>query len=388
MARKTSRDPKYWEKKNGYFVTINGQRIRLADGPDCPEQKKKAEQKLFELLSRQDSIKAGDNQACYGILEEYCQYIRGKFKPNTVEAKVYYIQLFTDDCGRIPCAKLTPQHLERLIQKMEQPRQIMQGKSHKQSRTYQWGHASRQACITHLYAAFSWAVKRRLLTENPLRGIEMTQSRSRGREALISENDHQKLVAVARPGMRDLLTALNDTGARPGAIYRVEAADLHDLGNGVMAWLGTEQKRQRFGFPGVVYLTPAVVEIHKRLAAQYPEGPLFRNRLGVQWEDSAVERWFERKREELGLNPKICPYSYRHKFATEWLLAGKPIAYLAELQNTSIRMISKHYGHLREHGSMLHSSLLDFRGRPQDGGPTQVELRPGRDDTNGGVGDT
>jgi hypothetical protein len=79
---------------------------------------------------------------------------------------------------------------------------------------------------------------------------------------------------------------------------------------------------------------------------------------------------FIRLRRRLGLG-RVSAYSYRHKFATEFLLKGGSMAYVAELQGNSVAMIEHHYGHLREHGTELRNALLAFRASagasaPQD----------------------
>jgi site-specific recombinase XerD len=69
---------------------------------------------------------------------------------------------------------------------------------------------------------------------------------------------------------------------------------------------------------------------------------------------------FQRLRKRLGLK-QVSPYSYRHLFATQFLLKGGSMAVLAELIGDSIAMIEQHYGHLREHGQQLRQFLIDFR---------------------------
>jgi integrase len=266
---------------------------------------------------------------------------------------------------------------------MQQPR-VVTYTNGRAPRLCKWGESVRAKAIDTISTAFAWGVKNKLISANPLTGIEKGTVRSRGKDALLSEADHIKLLSFAQqfnPAMAQLLIAMNDTGARPGSIYGVQASDLKEELN---AWTGTETKRNRHRLPSVVYLTPRMVALHKELAARWPNGPIFRNGNGVPWITSAVDVWFWRSRQKLGLAPKACPVGYRHKFATEWLLAGGSMAYLAELQNTSVRMIEKHYGHLREHGTELRRRLVEFRqGQVESGGLAALPFPGGSGDNSG-----
>jgi site-specific recombinase XerD len=110
-------------------------------------------------------------------------------------------------------------------------------------------------------------------------------------------------------------------------------------------------------------LTPDLVEIIERRREKHPSGYLFRNRDGRKWTDSAVLNTLKNLRQRLGLGSKMIPYSYRHTFATGWLLDGGSIKVLADLLGTSIAMIEKHYGHLEVDKPTMRKLLCDFRQR-------------------------
>jgi integrase len=57
-------------------------------------------------------------------------------------------------------------------------------------------------------------------------------------------------------------------------------------------------------------------------------------------------------------------YSYRHTFATRWLLAGGSVKILADLLGTSLKMIERHYGHLDADPAAMRRVLAQFRQRP------------------------
>ncbi len=352
MARKTT-GPRYYASKGGYYVTINGERVCLAKGPKAdPEVQADAERKYLELKIAALTQVEGDRSECIGILDAYLCAVRRKRKPNTFAIRKRFLQAFCSEFGAVRVRDLDPRKVAGWLDDMEErPRQ------HEQRGQVKWGPSTRGMAITSLKAGFNWAVKERLISKNPLAEMEKPSPISRGGEQLLTEEGHQKLLSAAAPFFRDFLIALNETGARPGEVANVTAADFHA---GPGAWVLKDHKTAWAGKDRVIYLTPTLVEIVKRLSARSPEGPIFRNRYGRPWKLGTIAAYFSRLRKRLNLG-RVSAYSYRHKFATEFLLSGRPIAQIAELQGSSIQVIAKHYSHLREHGPALRQALLDFR---------------------------
>src|SRR5262249_35493609 len=163
---------------------------------------------LHGVLAHRNVLSAGDAQPCEAVLQEYGLWIAEHCKPKTVALRDRYLQLWIDEYGHLPVRGLTPQHLERFIRKYQEPRRSVH--PNVAVLVCHWGPGSRRVCTGILLGAFSWAVRSRIITENPLRGVRMGANRSRGREALLTEEDHQKLLAVAPQRMKELLTALNE----------------------------------------------------------------------------------------------------------------------------------------------------------------------------------
>jgi site-specific recombinase XerD len=58
---------------------------------------------------------------------------------------------------------------------------------------------------------------------------------------------------------------------------------------------------------------------------------------------------------------KLLPYSWRHTFATRWLLAGGSIKILADLMGNSVAISDKQYGHLEVDKKVMRQRLLEVR---------------------------
>jgi integrase len=125
----------------------------------------------------------------------------------------------------------------------------------------------------------------------------------------------------------------------------VDAANVH-LNLGV--WVFEKHKTARkTGKPRVVYLTPAMVELSRRLVTKYPEGPLFRGpRGGKPFTRNGIRCRFRRLRDKLPDLRHFTAYTARHSFATDALVNGVGAAQVAELLGHCSLEMLKHYGHL------------------------------------------
>jgi integrase len=88
----------------------------------------------------------------------------------------------------------------------------------------------------------------------------------------------------------------------------VTAADVNlELG----VWTLTKHKTmKKTGRPRVVYLTPTMVELTRRLKDTYPDGPLFRNHRGkTPWNRNSVRLRFRRLRDKLPELGEFISYS-------------------------------------------------------------------------------
>ena len=167
---------------------------------------------------------------------------------------------------------------------------------------------------------------------NPILGIRKPPIKSRGSEAVVSEADHARLMETPSlsPPLRDVLFALRESGARPGEVTSVTAADfLPEQGVWILAKHKTAHKT---GKPRIVYLyanaRPPPLELAKNGP---PEGPLFRNAHGQPWHKIGLGKRVRELRLKLGIKGRLFPYCYRHEWATTALANGVPDAHVAEL---------------------------------------------------------
>jgi integrase len=219
-----------------------------------------------------------------------------------------------------------------------------------------WNGGRRNA-VTALKRAFNWADTQGILTPNPLRTVEKPAARRRTSILTVTERD-EILTAVHDRQFREFLTALYQTGCRPSEVARVTAADVNlELG----VWVLHKHKAAtRTGKPRVVYLTPEMVELSRRLVAERPTGPLFPSRkLGRPFTENAIRCRFRRLRAKLPHLKHFVCYNVRHTFATDALAYGVPAAQVAELLgHSSIRRVEQHYGHLNQKVDQMRQAAI------------------------------
>jgi integrase len=143
------------------------------------------------------------------------------------------------------------------------------------------------------------------------------------------------------------LYALSVTGARPGEVARVTAADV-DLGLGIWR-LAKHKTAKRTGKPRIIVLTPPLRKLTARLVSDHPTGPLFPNTRGKEFSRQAIRCRFRRIRQKLGLGPSVVAYTLRHTWVTDALVRGEAPLVVAELAgHRGLRMIENHYNHLAQ----------------------------------------
>jgi integrase len=364
MGRKRQRgvrgEPWYRSAEGVWCITLPGhKKQRLVDskgdfirGQDNHEVAYKV---WHEMMAKTDAgVNKDDN--LMGLI--FGLYLERHLQPNGAEKTFKdwqkFLQDFSDRWPGLLVKDLTPAHLRTWW--AEHPT---------------WGSSMQNMVGTAVRTALNWAVgaeSGRLLSTNPLKGMKFPPVRSRGASVLITEEDHQKFLAVVPDDLRDMLLALRSTGTRPSNLWRATAKNFNEK-EGILVYDGwntepgtsVHKTFKKTGEAMVVPLTPNVIEICKRLAEKHPEGPLFRTAKGGSWNAQKLASrllWYKKK---LKLDHVMC-YGYRHSVATDLLVGGVPDAEVAAiLGQKSTDMIHKHYGHLGSKIKRLQDTLGKHR---------------------------
>jgi integrase len=385
---------RYFDSRKAYFATYKGKQHRLAcgpkDGPGGPTYLA-AVNKFSELMHCAEADRAEDNNLVITILDRYAVHLKNQGRERTLDIFRRCCDSAVREFGHLKYKELKVMHVQSWLDKMGLERGRSRG-----NRVRKWGHTMKRLAADKLQAAFSWAVQQGMITRNVINGPARQslgirrKGASRGRDYVLQPGEHAKLAGLAKPYFADLIEFLHATGCRPGEAYNATAKD-YDRARGAIVYRHdaeppdyVHKTARRTGKDRVIYLTPELLEVVERLSRNYPDGPLLRNRDGRQWTNSSVHLMLKRLRKKLGLTAgKMIAYSYRHTFATDWLLDGGSIKVLADLMGNSVAMIEKHYGHLDVDPGRMRQLLSTFAGRQRASQPPPVASAPRAGGKNG-----
>lgn len=215
-----------------------------------------------------------------------------------------------------------------------------------------WSDTTRNRAITCVKVAVNWAVRRKLIRESPLK--ELIKPPIARREKILTPEERLIILrAVKDQAFKLFLFALSQTGARPGEIRTVAAANLHASG----LWIFPPKQHKtgkKTGKPRIIYLTPAMKKLCERLAKEQPSGPLFLNMRGKPWTKDAIRLRFRNLRKRFPQLQGVVCYCWRHTWTTDALERGVPVATVSELLgHSNTKMVSDFYGHLSEKAAYL-----------------------------------
>jgi integrase/recombinase XerC len=366
MARKPT--VRYFPSRGGYYCQHLGKQHKLALGPDDAPTGPTYDAALnaFRRLMRGETTSPGaDEKTVESIWQEYRRFLSTRRSATTLAIRSQGIEPFVARHGKLPCRAINHGIVYAFMDGMRKPRLDKRG------RKVAWGDGSVKNATEALAALLNWGVKAGLLSRNPLAGIEMPRGKSRGEEYVISDELHRTIISHTRGSFRDLILCLEATGARPSELTDATARDF-DAELGCIIYRGNattgkiHKTARKTGKDRTVYLSGKALDIVRERVKRYPTGPLFGtvNRATGKYTGftgDLLTVYFRNLRVRLGLTVKMSPYSYRHTFATKWLLADRSIEKLAELLGNSPKTIMKHYSHLTRFKSDLRADLERFR---------------------------
>lgn len=218
------------------------------------------------------------------LAQEFLDHSKWTNDERTYEFYCYFVVPFVERFGSAAAATFPPLSFTKWLDEHEG-----------------WKGSRRNASIA-VNRLFNWAVNEAgLLAESPLRSVKKPPKKKRSRVMTPEERDYV-YGPIRDEQFREFVFAMLDTGCRHGEVMAVTANHVSRDG---ARWVLDEHKTDgKTGEARVVYLSPAMQELTKKLVGLYPEGPLFRGYrrfAGVRrpWTRNGIRCRFKRLREKV-----------------------------------------------------------------------------------------
>jgi integrase len=204
-----------------------------------------------------------------------------------------------------------------------------------------------------------------------------------GLKSLKEDDDQARNVVISETEIHAIVGACYDislelglfvevgacTGARPVQLARLKCQDLQADHRLMMppSKKGRSNKNMVWkSIPIPASLAAKLADVAKGRPA---DAPLLMMPAGTAWYTGGHKNWFRDAVTAAGLDPRVVTYyALRHSRVTSMLLRGVPVSLVADVCDTSVLMIRKHYAaNIADHGeTLLRANMLDLAGPTVD----------------------
>ncbi len=323
-----SRPASIWlrQQTGYYYVTFRGEKVRLS------KDKKEAERLFHELMARKPEEAAPALGVSFRKLaDEYLIHTQGTKGEHTFNHQVKVLGEF---CQHIKGARAVELKGHMVLAWL--------------AKKPTWNDSTKSLARKVLKAVCNWGVKNGYLDDHPLK--KLPSGKAKRRERILTPVEWQKIREFVSPAFADFLSVVSQTGARPySEVAKLRAKHINWQDN--TATLTDHKNAAKTGKPRVLYFTDESLAILKRLAGEYPAGPLFRTTRHSEWSRVSAWKWFHEIEKRLGI--KAHCYALRHTRITEAIINGVPVEVVAELVGNTPQVIHAHYAHVAKNKAAL-----------------------------------
>lgn len=342
------RQPKPHFKKShrAWYVNLNGKQVRLASEEEGPE---KATETYYSIMAGR--LPPQQDQAAAVLLHRFLRSHDG----SPASTRRFYtrpVQSFIDYIGPgLRVSDLQPYHVENWLNDRHSFKRLKSGKLTDKPTSSTYKHN----LVRAVKSAFQWLEDKGYIRQSPVRKVKVPRQYARGMDAYIPPDKWRQVEATAEGDLLDLLVVMYETGCRPQEVRWVESRYFDRESKRWVFPIDKSKCGEKTDQERIVYLTDKAFEICQKVALKHPEGPMFRNE-GRPWTAAMLDGRCARLSEKLGY--KVTPYSVRHTFATEKIIAGVDLVTIAALMgHVDVKMLVKIYQHVKARPDHLRKAL-------------------------------
>ena len=154
--------------------------------------------------------------------------------------------------------------------------------------------------------------------------------------------------AKQKPMLHAIVSIYHTTGMRTHELIEARVGDFQVNSKTIVLGKHKRSRTLREPIPRTVHLNAVAYAILVERCRGFPADVLiFPNRAGKPFTSVLLDDMFSRLRKRAGVREGITPYSFRHLYISEMLMAGVDALLVARMAGTSVKMIESTYGHFK-----------------------------------------
>lgn len=292
----------------------------------------------FNHLSKGGSIEPKTiKDAC----DNYVEFQRSKKSEKAAtDAKQRFANYVLDDArlAKLELAKLTPAHIDSWLKALIK-RPTTSGGNRGERRS----DSTLNRDITPFRAALNLAFNDGWVTtdfawRSKLKPLENADKK---RDLYLDRGQRLKFIGKAEKSLALFLRGMCMMPIRPGALAALTVGDLDQ--RLMVLKIGKDKTGTR-----TIKLPPATAALFKESAkSKLPTAPLFSRTDGSAWNKDSWKLPIKDAATAAKMPAGTTAYTLRHSVISDLVHGGLDLLTVAQISGTSVRMIEKHYGHLR-----------------------------------------
>ena len=320
---------KYRRKNLGAFGTVSGHEVFSTAKKDAETFAESVE--TGGLRSERLETVA---DACRAYLEE---------RPGSIAEGVFRRHVYDDAIARVKLDKLRKHQLQAWRKRLEKAPALISRSKLGEPRFKERAASTVNRDMVPLRAAL-----RRVLSPGApntsaawQEALKPIKGADRRREVYLDRSERKKLLAALSEDIEPFVRGLCLLPLRPGALAAVKVSDF-DTRTRTLT-IGTDKN----GVPRQIGVPETIADfLAEQSKGKSPGDQMFQRADGLPWSKDKWKGPIKNAVSGANLHPATSAYTLRHSVITDLVRAGLPILTVAQLSDTSVAMIEKHYGHL------------------------------------------
>ena len=266
-----------------------------------------------------------------------------KEKPGSIAEGVFRRHVFSDPIARVKLDKLRKHHLRDWRKRLEETPALISRSKKGERRTKIRSASTVNRDMVPLRAAL-WRVLSPGAPNTDAawqEALKPAKGADRRRDIYLDRGERKALLLAVQTDAMPFVRALCLSPLRPGAVAARKVGDFDKRTRTLT--IGTDKS----GKPRQITVPPSTADfLTEQCKGKLPSAWIFTRGDGTQWSKDKWKGPIKDAVEAAGLPGNASAYTLRHSVITDLVRSGLPILTVAQLADTSVAMIEKHYGHL------------------------------------------